>query len=918
MPVCPKCLKYFRTARGVTFHRAQLRAVCNVCDDQDTELVSAAAAPVNERVNHEVDDALLPPSPPEFQPMDLDPDPAWEGGKNRHSISPSISIAADSLGRVLVTFPRASEIFEGGETFLTRFELDPYSVCRRLVPFYPFANLDDWRVANFLLTSGLSMRALDEFLSLEATKNMPLSFWTAKDLRARAELLPSGPRWKFQIVPTTHPTREPVQLYFRDTLDCVEALFNHPFFADKMDFTPFRLFTTAERLFIHPVRRMCGVLEERLFHQCLDIVLEPLKQAARLGRMMSDPVGNLRYCFTHLVSYIVDTPEARMLACVRGNTSPVTTAMYKDFGDPHRHPSRTAATTLAQLASIECDVLDVDQYFAACERFRLNGVSHPFWRDWPLAEPSEFLTPESLHEWHRQFWDHNVRWCKHALGATELDFRFSIIPRITGIAHFPNGITKLKQVGGRAQRDIQRYIVVVIAGAADADVVIAIRTLMEFRYYSQATTITSITRDKIRASLQEFHDHKDAIIQNGHRHGEKTKQVLRHWHIPKLELMQSVSPSIERVGSILQWSADTTEHAHIEVIKDPASTTNNHSYDTQICRSLDRSEKCRLFDTALALHGSTSEPTSMQQLGRETNDSDSESSERDKDRSVLDGIWTSKRKTTSFFDVAAQLSVSPPDSVPRPLRTFIAGSTAIHLNYDPSLKCVPIDIVAERFKLPDLRGALGDYLNREGNVTQNFHMFGSQRRSPPDVHLPFKELHVWYKVRLQQKAYHDPSDIASTFTVHAHPPDRLLKYGRYDAAIMNVDDQWQWPSSGLQGHAIVHVRLIMCPVLPRGSSGVNRFSDRFLIYAQRFDIVPQGNSSVERTTGLHVLKKAMRASGSELGEVFPLDQLRSYAHVVPRFGRKADNRLTSTNCIHSSPSFFLNKYFEKDFFYAIS
>ncbi|KAI6014910.1 hypothetical protein BKA83DRAFT_4499057 [Pisolithus microcarpus] len=125
--------------------------------------------------------------------MDLNPDPAWEGGENWHSISPSISIAADSLGRVLVTFPHASEIFEGRETFLTWFELDPYSVCQCLIPFYPFANLDDWRVANFLLTSGLSMRALDEFLSLEVTKNMPLSFWTVKDLHAWAELLLSGP-----------------------------------------------------------------------------------------------------------------------------------------------------------------------------------------------------------------------------------------------------------------------------------------------------------------------------------------------------------------------------------------------------------------------------------------------------------------------------------------------------------------------------------------------------------------------------------------------------------------------------------------------------------------------------------------------------------------------------------------------------
>jgi hypothetical protein len=68
--------------------------------------------------------------------------------------------------------------------------------------------------------------------------------------------------------------------------------------------------------FLHPVKRMQGVLEARLVHQCLDIVLEPLKQAAHIVRMMSDPLGNLRYCFTPLASYIVDTPEACMLACV--------------------------------------------------------------------------------------------------------------------------------------------------------------------------------------------------------------------------------------------------------------------------------------------------------------------------------------------------------------------------------------------------------------------------------------------------------------------------------------------------------------------------------------------------------------------------------------------------------------------------
>ncbi|KAG1748824.1 uncharacterized protein EDB91DRAFT_1047398, partial [Suillus paluster] len=68
--------------------------------------------------------------------------------------------------------------------------------------------------------------------------------------------------------------------------------------------------------FLHPVKRMQSVLEAHLVHQCLDIVLEPLKQAARIRQMMSDPLGNLRYCFTPLASYIVDTPKACMLGCV--------------------------------------------------------------------------------------------------------------------------------------------------------------------------------------------------------------------------------------------------------------------------------------------------------------------------------------------------------------------------------------------------------------------------------------------------------------------------------------------------------------------------------------------------------------------------------------------------------------------------
>ncbi|KAG1849730.1 hypothetical protein F4604DRAFT_1593285 [Suillus subluteus] len=151
--------------------------------------------------------------------------------------------------------------------------------------------------------------------------------------------------------------------------------------------------------FIHKNKRIQGVLEDRLIHESLDIILRPLKQAAREGVMLSDPVGHSRYCFMPLASYIVDTPEAMMLATVSRKTSPVTMAMFKQFGDPFRHEPHTKSITLVQLAAIHtrADPSDIEVFFREAQKFRLNGISKPFWQDWILAELSHFLTTEFLH-----------------------------------------------------------------------------------------------------------------------------------------------------------------------------------------------------------------------------------------------------------------------------------------------------------------------------------------------------------------------------------------------------------------------------------------------------------------------------------------------------------------------------------------
>ena len=239
--------------------------------------------------------------------------------------------------------------------------------------------------------------------------------------------------------------------------------------------------------FIHKKSCICTLLSNWLVHECLDFVLHPLKIAAAVGVMMSDPVGNLWYCFTPLVTYISDTPEQSLLAGTGPKASPVSTATHKEFGNPFPHLSHTATQTLDDIrwACSAADPNDFKEFLKVVKCYFLNGVHKPFYRNWLLSDPSIFLTPEMLHHFHHLFWDHDVPWCIFALGPDEINYQFSLVQAPVGYHSFEEGISKLKQVTGHDHHAVQRYIMGVIVGAVPAKFLAAIRFLLDFCYLAQ-------------------------------------------------------------------------------------------------------------------------------------------------------------------------------------------------------------------------------------------------------------------------------------------------------------------------------------------------------------------------------------------------------------------------------------------------
>ena len=179
------------------------------------------------------------------------------------------------------------------------------------------------------------------------------------------------------------------------------------------------------------------------------------------------------------------------------------------------------------------------------------------------------------------------------MGAVELDRRLSVLQPWIGTWHWPNGISTLKQTGGRDHRDIEKLLPAVAAGAIDRNVLSAIRSITEFIFLAQRTFHDEETLHSLSEALREFHHHKPSIIEAGGRRGKNGP--LNHFHIPKLELAQHIIRSTRMMGAPYQWTSDIMERCHITLVKTPYRHSNHRNFHEQCCHFLNLQEKQCFF-----------------------------------------------------------------------------------------------------------------------------------------------------------------------------------------------------------------------------------------------------------------------------------------------------------------------------------
>lgn len=363
-------------------------------------------------------------------------------------------------------------------------------------------------------------------------------------------------------------------------------------------------------------RDLQGILTQRLFHECHDIILGGAKKCSFQAEKMVGPDGYLYNVQIFCGGDISDHPEQSLLAVRKGSASPLSEADHNQLGDSFVHPLRTRDKILATIQEarklteqkapkpadpdlptyMEDMKKYLKRYATVAKELGLNGVENPFWQDWYQADPSVFLVPDPLHQWFKLFEAHIFEWAKSLLGNAEIDRRLQVLQPMVGYRHFTNGITRFHQHTCRETRDLMRYFIGIICGHQNitGDMMKMFRAFVDYVYIGQYESHSPETLGYLKNALDRFHTHKHTV--GFLRDGPLQKQ---EFHIPKIEKMHHPLRLIPLVGTAPQYSTEPLERCHITHAKIPFKSTNKKEYASQMCRYSDRQAKLFLFDDYL-------------------------------------------------------------------------------------------------------------------------------------------------------------------------------------------------------------------------------------------------------------------------------------------------------------------------------
>ena len=325
----------------------------------------------------------------------------------------------------------------------------------------------------------------------------------------------------------------------------------------------------------------------RLFHYCMKQLVEPLVSAGREGVEMVCADGKIHRVFPVLAAFIGDHPEQCLVACCTENRCPKCLVPPDQRGTNSSFPMHNQAHTSHVLHAQA-----IGHYPPDFVADGLCPVFTSFWSELPHTDIFLCISSDIFHQLHQGiFKDHFKKWCTMLANKKAFDDRFRAMPYFSGLRHFKDGISKIKQWTGTDHKQLQRVFVGALIGAIpDPAVVKAGRCLLDFIYLAQYESHTDETLQCLQDALNGFHSVKETFINHGCRD---------HFNIPKLHSLRHYIETIKSLGSLDGLNTEHSERLHINFAKKAYAASSRKDYIIQMTKWLQRQEAVEWFKAFL-------------------------------------------------------------------------------------------------------------------------------------------------------------------------------------------------------------------------------------------------------------------------------------------------------------------------------
>lgn len=331
---------------------------------------------------------------------------------------------------------------------------------------------------------------------------------------------------------------------------------------------------------------------QRIFHDSMQIVLEPLINAGQDGVEMISSDGSIRRVFPILTCYVADYPEQCLVSCTKYGTCVKCKAKATDLQNTTAAPPRTQKWTQSIIQEAKSTSQGIRSAFHKhCMSFDVAGsVFKPFWEDLPLVDIHQSITPDVLHQLYQGVLKHVISWCQKLLKRGELDRRIRSLPPSYGLQHFKNGFSALSQVSGSERKNMAKILLGCLAGSIPSQAAQAITALLDFIYIAQYSTHDTTTLEYLSNALERFHQHRQYFLQVG---------VRDDFNIPKFHSLLHYIDAIKLFGTTDNYNTEMFERLHIDFAKHGWQASNQRDEFPQMITWLSHQEKIASFESQL-------------------------------------------------------------------------------------------------------------------------------------------------------------------------------------------------------------------------------------------------------------------------------------------------------------------------------